>query len=122
MIIIFLKKQRKAGQRNSFNMESQLTSFCHNLISHQLTASSLQISQHHFSEKRLHNQQEKENAFREIFKFQNMDFYSTVIHLFLIEKNVLIVMIKKDVLNLVIVISNSLSKTVITFTPTFYYF
>ena len=107
-------------------MESQLTSICHNLISHQLTASFLQISQQHFSEKRLHNQQKKENAFQEIFKFPNMDFYSTAIHLFLIDKNVLIVMvhilINKDVLNLVIVISNSLSKIVITFTPTFYYF
>ena len=74
-------------------MESQLTSICHNLISHQLTASFLQISQQHFSEKRLHNQQKKENAFQEIFKFQNMDFYSTAIHLFLIDKNVLIVMV-----------------------------
>ena len=58
--------------------------------------------------------------------FHAVDFYSTVINLFLIEKNVFIVMvhilINKDILNLVIVISNSSSKTVITFTPTLYYF
>ena len=107
-------------------MELQLTSLCHNLLSLQLTASSLQISQQQFSGKRLHNQQEIENAFQEFFKSWNMDFYATVINLFLFDKNMLVAMvhmlINKDVLNLVIVISDSSSNTAITFVPNLYYF
>ena len=41
-----------------------------------------------------HNQQEGENAFQEFVESQSMDFYATgITNLFLIEKNVLIVMV-----------------------------
>ena len=40
-----------------------------------------------------HNQQEAENAFQKLIKTLSMDFYTTGINLFLIGKNVLIVMV-----------------------------
>ena len=52
--------------------------------------------------KHFHNQQEAENAFQEFMESQRTDFYTTEINLFLVGKNVLIVMvpisINKDVL------------------------
>ena len=48
-----------------------------------------------------HTQQEAENAFQELIKSRSTDFYTTVINLFLVGKNVLIIMapifINKDV-------------------------
>ena len=43
--------------------------------------------------KHFHNQQEAENAFQEFIESQNTDFYVTGINLFLVGKNVLIVMV-----------------------------
>ena len=40
-----------------------------------------------------HNQQNVENTFQEFIKSQSMDFYTTGINLFLVGKNVLIVMV-----------------------------
>ena len=52
--------------------------------------------------KHFNNQQEAENAFQEFTESWNMDFYTTGINLFLIGKNMLIVMVpiltNKDVL------------------------
>ena len=43
--------------------------------------------------KHFHNQQEAENAFQEFMESQRTDFYTTEINLFLVGKNVLIVMV-----------------------------
>ena len=48
---------------------------------------------HFLQEKGFHNQQEAENAFPEFTESQGMDFYATEINLFLVGKNVLIVMV-----------------------------
>ena len=46
-----------------------------------------------FLGKPFHNQQEAENAFQRFAESQSMDFYTTGINLFLIGKNLLIVMV-----------------------------
>ena len=94
-----------------------MVAFCR---SHQLTTTS-SILTTFCREKCFHDQQNAENAFQEFAEAQSMDFYATGINIYLVSKNVLIVIVLILINKNVFEPSYDLkpwSETTITFSPT----